>query len=96
MGGFGSHFEQIAEREILAREGWEWSEYLKWGRILRTGENGQRAEVRIASRSPDGVVAGTYEALVEASGSVMTLANSGTDPLEASTQYRVARLEKVS
>ena len=90
-----SHFEQIAEREILAREGWEWSEYLKWGRILRTGENGQGAEVRIAYRSPDGVVAGTYEALVEASGSVMTLASSGTGALEEARQYHVSRLEEV-
>ena len=46
-------------------------------------------------RSPDGAAAGAYEALVEACGSVMTLASSGTDPLEEATQYRVTRLEKV-
>jgi len=93
--GFGSHFEQIAEREILGREGWGWADYLKVGRVLWTGENGDRAEVRIAFRSPNGGPAGAYEALVEASGSVMTLANSGTDPLEEVAQYRVTRLEKV-
>ena len=93
--GFGSHFEQVAEREILGREGWEWADYLKEGRVLWADEGGGRAEVRIAYRSPDGGPAGAYEALVEASGSVMTLASSGTDPLEEVTQYRVARLEKV-
>lgn len=92
--GFGSHFEQIAERGILAREGWGWSGYPKEGRVLRTDGDGRRAEVRIAYRTPDGV-AGAYEALVEASGSVMTLASSGADPLEEVEQYRIVRLEKV-
>ncbi len=94
--GLQSAFEQVAEREIFAREGWAWSGYLKEGRILRNDGKGERAEVRIAYRSPDGRVSGEYEALVEASGSVMTLASSGPDPLEEVTQYRVARLEKVS
>lgn len=94
--GFGSLFEQIAEREILAREGWAWSGYLKSGEVLRTGENGEWAEVRISHRSPDGRDAGTHVAMVEAAGSVMTLSNSGTDPLEEVVQYRVSRLERES
>jgi hypothetical protein len=93
--GFGTQFEQIAEREILAREGWGWSEYLKQGRSTLPDEGGERAEVRVSYRSPDGTVSGAYEALVEKSGSVMTLASSGTDPLEEAAQYRVTRMDKV-
>ncbi len=90
--GLGTKLEQIAEREVLVREGWAWVGYPKEGRVLRADENG--AEVRIEYRTPDGLF-GAYEALVEASGSVMTLASSGTDPLEEVTQYRVSRLEKI-
>lgn len=92
--GFGSRFEQIAEREILNREGWKWAGYLKEGRVLDVAEDESRAEVRIEYADPDGGPSGLYEALVEADGSVMTLDNSGTDPLEEAVQYRVTRLEK--
>ena len=94
--GLESEFEQVAEREILAREGWEWAGYLKAGEVLRAGEDGEWAEVRISYRSPDDRAAGAYEALVEADGTVMTLASSGTDPLEEVVQYRVSRLERVT
>lgn len=94
--GFGSHFEQIAEREVLTREGWAWFAYLKEGRLLAVNEDETRAEVRIVYRSPDGSVSGVYEALMEAAGSVMTLASSGSGPLEEVEQYRVSRIEKVS
>lgn len=40
-------------------------------------------------------MSGTYEATVEGSGSVMTLASSGTGALEEARQYYVSRLEKV-
>jgi len=50
--GLGSHFAQIAEREILAREGWAWSEYLKQGGVLRADESGERAEVSITYGAP--------------------------------------------
>ena len=94
--GLRTPVEQVAEREIFAREGWAWSDYLKAGEVLRTGEDEAWAEVRITYGSVDGHVAGAYEALVEAHGTVMTLASSGTDPLEAAVQYRVARLERVA
>lgn len=93
--GFASHFEQIAEREVLAREGWKWAAYPKEGRVLRTDEEGDRAEVRIDYLDPESGAAGAYEAVVEPKGSVMTLDNSGTDPLQEAVQYRVTRLEKV-
>lgn len=92
--GFGSRFEQIAEREILDREGWKWAGYLKEGRVLSVDGDESRAEVRIESADLDGGLSGAYEALVEADGGVMTLANSGTGPLEEVRQYRVGWLEK--
>lgn len=92
--GFGSKFEQIAEREILIREGWTWAGYPRAGQVLDVSEDGDRAEVRIEYVSPEGNKIGTYEILIEPSGSVMTLGSSGDDPLEEITQYRVARFEK--
>jgi hypothetical protein len=90
--GLQSPFEQVAEREIFAREGWAWSGYLKDGRILASGRN--RADVRIAYESPDGAVSGAYEATVETADTVMTLESSGGGELSEVDQYRVVRLEK--
>lgn len=85
-------FEQIAERAMLAREGWAWTTYLKSSTLLQSGEDGAR--VRIEYASPDGSASGAYEAEIEANGSVMTLPKSGPNPLQEVPQYRVARLEK--
>jgi hypothetical protein len=87
-------FEQIAEREIFVREGWEWTRYLKSGRTLEADENEDRAEVRIEYATPGGDT-GAYEATVETSGTVMTLFDSGPCPLQEVKQYRVSRLEWV-
>ena len=91
--GLGSPLEQVAEREIFAREGWAWAGYLKEGRILASDSD--RAEVRIAYESEDGAVSGAYEAVVETAGTVMTLESSGEEELTEVDQYRVARLEKM-
>ncbi len=93
--GLSSNFEQIAEREVFAREGWEWAGYLKAGEVLEVDEKEDRAEVRIEYSSPDGVFSGAYEATLETVGSVTTLLNSGTDPSQEVRQYAVSRLEKV-
>lgn len=61
--GLGSPFEQVAEREIFAREGWAWAGYLKGGQVLASG--GDRAEVRVAYEGQDGDVSGAYEATVK-------------------------------
>ena len=92
--GLSGKFEQIAEREIFVREGWEWTRYLKNGKTLEADENEGRAEVRIEYVTPGGN-AGAYEATVEANGTVMTLCNSGPDPLQEVKQYRISRLERV-
>ena len=91
--GLETKFEQIAEREILAREGWGWTEHPKTGRVLK--EDGDRVEVRIDYEDTDGSALGTYEAIVRPNGSVATLESSGTDPLSEAEQYEVSRLEKV-
>jgi hypothetical protein len=93
--GLSGKFEQIAEREILIREGWKWTGHPKRGRTLEVDEEESRAEVRIEYTAEDGSVSGTYEATVEESGSVMTLASSGTGALEEARQYHVSRLEEV-
>ena len=90
--GLRSPFEQVAEREIFALEGWAWTGYLKEGRVLASADG--RTEVRIEYRSPDGAVSGAYEATVEAAGTVMTLESSGDAELAEVDQYRVVRLEK--
>lgn len=39
-------FEQIAEREIWMREGWDWLSYAKKGQIVKLGEKRTRAFIR--------------------------------------------------
>lgn len=92
--GLESRFEQIAEREILTREGWSWTGYLKQGRVLAVNADESRAEVCIEYASPDGDISGAYTAVVEECGSVLTQIDSGTEPLQDTRQYRVSRLEK--
>ena len=92
--GLSGKFEQIAERDIFVREGWEWTHYLKSGKTLEADENEDRAEVRIEYTLPGGNTS-AYEATVKASGIIMTLSNSGHGPLQEAKQYHVSRLEKV-
>ena len=92
--GLSGKFEQIVEREIFVRQGWQWTRYLKSGKTLEADENEDRAEVRIEYTTPGGN-AGAYEATVEANDTISTLYNSGSDPLQEAKQYRVTRLERV-
>jgi hypothetical protein len=92
--GLSGKFEQIAEREIFAREGWDWTRYLKSGKTLKATQNEDCAEVRIEYATSGGN-AGAYEATVETNGTVMTLYNSGPEPLQEVKQYHVSRLKKV-
>lgn len=92
--GLRTDLEQVAERAVLVREGWDWTGYLKSSRLLNHDEGGG-AEVRIEYESLDGAVSGAYEATVEPAESVMTLPKSGAGPLQEVEKYRVTRLEKV-
>lgn len=88
-----SPLAQIAERAMLAREGWAWTGYLRSSELLRSGDEG--GLVRVEYASPDGSVRGVYEAGIEAKGSVMTLLKSGPEPLQEVEQYCVSRLVRV-
>ena len=92
--GLESRFEQIAEGEILAREGWRWTGYPKEGRVLAVDEGEHRAEVRIEYLAPGSATPGFYTAVVEETGRVTTLIDSGCEPLQEVRQYRVGHVEK--
>lgn len=102
-------FEQVAEREILRREGWAWITYLKSGSVL--DDEGrpigpeadpvfaerplQRAKVRIDFAAPDGGAAGAYEATLEFSGRRLGLGECGGQPWERNT-YRLTHLLRLA
>ncbi|MBE9080471.1 sucrase ferredoxin [Romeria aff. gracilis LEGE 07310] len=93
--------EQITEREIWIKVGWNWLNYLKSGKALAISDPGadypDRAEIRIDFNSPDGNISGAYEARIEAHGQVTTMWNSGGEQwLEPVKQYQVTHLIKVA
>ncbi|NBD17966.1 MAG: sucrase ferredoxin [Cyanobacteria bacterium] len=89
-------FEQIAEREIWIREGWQWLNYQKKGQVLNQDQNYEHwAKVRIDYISPQGK-AGAYEASLEVKDKVTTMMQSGNhQSLTQRNQYEVTYLEKV-
>lgn len=88
---------QIAEREILMQEGWDWFNYLKTGQVLSKDETEEWAEVRIDFMSPDSSISGAYEARVEVCCEVTTAFNSGEDqPLHQLKQYRIKHLQRMN
>ncbi len=87
---------QVVEREILEREGWRWFDYLKSGGVLGAGEWHGPARVRIDYTSPDGSETGAYEAVVEKSGTVLSIGSCrGNEPPKAREQYRVVELTRL-
>jgi hypothetical protein len=92
--------EQIAEREIWIREGWDWCKYLKSGQVLTVDSSDEDypnwINVRIDFSLPEGKQSGAYEAHIEASGTVKTMWTSGRNqPLWEVKQYRIKRLTRV-
>ncbi|MGJ3251640.1 MAG: sucrase ferredoxin [Elainellaceae cyanobacterium] len=92
--------EQIAEREIWIKEGWDWLNYLKSGETLAISDPDADypdwAEVRIDFSSPDGNISGAYEARIEAHSQVTTMWNSGSEQwMESVKQYQVTHLIEV-
>ncbi|NOK63308.1 MAG: hypothetical protein GFH27_549361n57 [Chloroflexi bacterium AL-W] len=93
--GLASPYEQITEREMLMREGWEWIHSHKRGQLLDAdGEANQWGHVRIDFTTPEGCI-GAYEAMVEVVGTVQTLGESGPCELREEPQYRVNWLRRV-
>lgn len=95
-----TQFEQIVERDIWMREGWDWLDYYKAGQILTKDETNKEGdadweEVRIDFASSDGTVSGAYEARVEVSDSVTTMRRSDDEEsIETVKQYKVGHLVK--
>jgi len=90
-GGLATPFEQALEREILVREGWNWLDYDKEGRVLRLSADGTEASVSIAFRSPDGARVGTYQGRVAIGHSVTTVTATGKGPASV-PQYVVLEI----
>ena len=87
----------MVEREIWMQRGWEWLQYQRSGQMVDQDPNNETADwakVRLEFVAPDGTT-GTYEAMIEASGSIMTVINSGAD-LTPTKQYRVSRLVQLA
>ena len=90
-------YTQMVEREIWMERGWEWLQYQRSGQMVDQdpdNETADWAKVRLEFVAPDGTT-GTYEAMVEASGSIMTAINSGEEPTSVK-QYQVSQLVQVA
>lgn len=91
-------FEQIVEREIWIKHGWDWLNYQKSGQVLavdKSNDDADWAEVRIDFNASDGSIQGSYEARVEVCDRVISALNSGKEqPLQSVKQYRVTQLKK--
>ena len=105
--GLASGFEQAAEREIWLREGWDWTGYRTAGQLLPLagelpsgvgrGSNGLHPrQVRIQYESPDGQIAGLYEATVVPSNGIKTKLACNADELEETRCYTVSRLLRLT
>jgi hypothetical protein len=86
---------QVAEREILVREGWAWTGYLKSGRVLERDEEAGTARVRIEYIDPPSGTSGAYEATVEKSGTVPMITCLSDEPPRQVDQFRVTSLHKM-
>ena len=94
--GLDSPYEQLVEREIFMREGWGWAGRMVTSRLVGTGNDQERAEVRIEFADSNGGGSGAYEATVERTGSVKRVDCPGVEETGEYPQYTVGRLVKVS
>lgn len=93
--GVEQGYVQAAEREALAREGWDWTTYLKSGRINKMDEVEEWAHVQIDFVSTDGRTAGSYLATVEVIEHVDGLVGCFSPGQTRDTaQYRVSHLKR--
>jgi hypothetical protein len=90
----GSFAEMHVEREIFAREGWDWTRNLVHGQTRDEGSG--RQTVRLAFQSPDGRVSGAYTAMVEPTGdTVISRASCSDDAPRETRVHRVSHLTRV-
>ncbi|MCG8349716.1 MAG: hypothetical protein MI924_18275 [Chloroflexales bacterium] len=102
--GLARGFLQVAEREILLREGWGWFDYRRAGQIIaqNTASEASWADVRITFSSPDVQHQGAYTARVEVVGHIDTPYDTElhehaeiASPRPPHPQYRVTKLQRV-
>lgn len=92
--GLDSLYEQLAERELLVREGWDWTARPMSGQVLELSNDGTRAEVRIETSGSDGRPPEAYEATVVQTGAVPRVGCPGGEASGEATQFTVSRLVK--
>ena len=92
--GLGSLYEQLVERELLIRHGWDWTARPLSGQVLELSNDGRRAEVRIEFSEPDGRPSGAYEATVVQTGTVPRVGCPGGEASGEAAQFTVTRLVK--
>lgn len=85
--------EQVAERELFCRFGWDWTRYEKRAEVIHGDGESAPALVRIRYRSPDGVQ-GDFQAEVICSGKVRIGGCGGK--WKETNQYAVRPLEESS
>lgn len=83
-------YEQVVEREIWIRHGWEWLDWFKHG-DTQPQEDGT-ARVRINYRSPSDSRTGAYEAVVRQTGTIQLKGSCGDKELRDVAQYEVTDL----
>jgi hypothetical protein len=89
----GSFAEMLVEREVFAREGWNWTNYRVHGQTQEAG--GDRQAVRLTFQSADGQVSGAYTAIVEPTGDVaISRASCSDDALHETRVHRVSHLTR--
>jgi len=91
-GGLRSPMEQVAEREIMMRMGWDWTRLLSAGRILQMDEDGRLARVRLEYAEAAGAPLGAFEAVVEKIGVVIGPGACNHPEQMEFAQYRLNRL----
>lgn len=85
---------QLAEREALMREGWDWTDRKIESEVLETSDDGMEERVAIRSLNADGVAL-SYEATVRQSGVVQSI-ECLTDTLAKDyPQYELVSFEVV-
>jgi len=89
-GGIGK-YEQMLEREIFIREGWDWIEYNKSAVVIN--EEGKSVQVKIEYSSIDESVSGEYEGTIAVSNSVK-IGGCGNETKDVE-QYVVQKIMKL-
>ncbi|MBM3932855.1 MAG: hypothetical protein FJ319_00875 [SAR202 cluster bacterium] len=90
-----SPWEQIAEREIMVREGWSWFGRPVASKVTWLSDDKRLAHVRVDFTDAKGANPGAFEAAVAMTGTVPTFTCLGMAPTGTANQYAVSRVTKI-